>query len=183
MIEYLKRLDPKPQYITFSGNGEPTLHPDFEEIVERVIKVRDTYCKQARIALLSNSTGLGSPRVRAAIARIDLPIMKLDAGNDEVLRRINRPAPGITARGLVESLKMIGHFTMQSVFVDGEVTNADPSSLKDWFEAVAEIRPDCVQVYSLENAPAMSGLKALSCERLEEIAERLRSLGIEAQTF
>ncbi|MGQ9810295.1 MAG: radical SAM protein [bacterium] len=183
LIEYLNKLAMPPDYITFSGNGEPTLHPDFWEIVNRVIKVRDIYCPQAKIALLSNSTGVGNPGVRDAIRKIDLPIMKLDAGNDDVLRRVNRPVPQINVRALVESLKTIGRFTMQSVFVDGEVTNADSGSLEDWLEAVIEIRPESVQVYSLENAPAMAGLEAVSNERLEKIAEMLRNHEIKAQIF
>lgn len=183
LIEYLGRLDQPPDYITFSGNGEPTLHPQFDEIVERVIKVRNKLCRQAKIALLSNSTGLGNPSVISAVGKIDLPILKLDAGSDETLRMINRPVAGITVRGLVDWLKKIDGFTLQSVFVDGEVTNADEKSLDDWFDAVLEIRPRSVQVYSLENAPAMGGLEVVSLERLEKVAKVLRDNGIQAQTF
>jgi wyosine [tRNA(Phe)-imidazoG37] synthetase (radical SAM superfamily) len=122
--------------------------------------------------------------VRRALGKLDVRIMKLDAGTQEVLERINRVAQGITLDGIVEGLKALDDVTLQSMFVQGGVTNSTEADIDAWFERVAEIEPVFVQVYSLENAPAMSTLEGVPREKLEAIAERLRSsLGIAAQAY
>ena len=180
----LPGIDPPPAYITFSGNGESTVHPDFERIVETVVGVRDRSGIAAKVAILSNSCAAGREGVRRALGKLDVRIMKLDAGTQEVLERINRPAPGITLDGIVEGLKALDDVTLQSMFVQGEVTNSTDADIDAWFERVAEIKPVFVQVYSLENAPAMPTLEGVPREKLEAIAERLKSsLGIAAQAY
>jgi wyosine [tRNA(Phe)-imidazoG37] synthetase (radical SAM superfamily) len=169
----LKVLDPPPEYITFSGNGEPTLHPDFEEIVDRVVAVRDRYGPGPQVAVLSNSTALGNESVLRALARLDVRIMKLDAGTDEVLGRINRPAAGIGVGEIVRGLRKVAGVTLQSVFVEGGVSNTADEEIEAWLERVEEVAPAAVQIYSLENAPAMSTLTPVSRRRLEGIAVRV----------
>jgi wyosine [tRNA(Phe)-imidazoG37] synthetase (radical SAM superfamily) len=110
--------------------------------------------------------------------------MKLDAGTQEVLERINRPAPGITLEAIVGGLRQLEGVTLQSMFVEGEVTNAADADIDAWIDRVAEIEPVFVQVYSLENAPAMSTLKGVPRAQLEAIVERLKSsLGIAAKAY
>jgi wyosine [tRNA(Phe)-imidazoG37] synthetase (radical SAM superfamily) len=180
----LVALDPPPQYITFSGNGEPTLHPDFDEIVDRVVAVRDRAGAGAEVAVLSNSTGLDRRNVLRGLARLDVRIMKLDAGTDRVLRRINRPAAGMTVEALVEGLKNLEDVTLQSVFVEGEVSNTGEDDVNAWVGRVAEVAPREIQVYSLENAPAMSTLQGVSRERLAEIARKVTDrTGIRAEIY
>lgn len=179
----LERLDPPPQYITFSGNGEPSLHPAFPEIVDLVLGVRDSLGLEARVAILSNSTGVGDEGVRQALGKLDVRIMKLDAGNDEVFERINRPAKGVDLEGIVEGLRLLDDVTLQSVFVEGGVANTDPADIEAWLEKVVMIRPVTVQIYSLENAPAMTDLVGVDQEKLEAIAARVRKFGIDAQVF
>lgn len=172
----LTELTPSPQYITFSGNGEPSLHPDFAEIVDAVLSVRKRCLPEARVAILSNSTGLADEAVKKALGRLDVRIMKLDAGSEEVLKRINRPAPDISLRTILDGLKSLDDVTLQSVFVDGEVTNTAGEDLDRWIAAVQEIRPASMQIYSLENLPAMSTLVGVPLERLEGICERARQV-------
>jgi wyosine [tRNA(Phe)-imidazoG37] synthetase (radical SAM superfamily) len=180
----LATLTPPPEYITFSGNGEPTLHPDFDRIVEVVLDVKRRTGVDAQVAILSNSTAAMDEKVRRALARLDVRIMKLDAGTQEVLERINRPAIDVTLDSIVGGLKLLDDITLQSVFVDGEVTNAGDEDVDAWIEKVGEIRPARMQVYSLENAPAMSTLVGVAPERLKEIAERVKQkLGITAETY
>jgi len=180
----LKSLDPPPQYITFSGNGEPTLHPDFEEIVDRVVAVRDRLGVEAKVAALSNSTGLASPAVLRGLARLDVPIMKLDAGTDEVLERINRPAADVTVDAVVDGLKELSDITMQSMFVEGTVSNTGDEDVAAWIDRVEVVAPREIQVYSLENAPAMSTLKGVPAVKLEEIVRRVKDrTGIKAEIY
>ena len=178
----LKTIAP-PRYITFSGNGEATLHPDFPAIVDAVIEARDRVGSEAKTAILSNSTGLGNAEVRRALARLDARYMKLDAGTTEVLRRINRPAAGVDLAGIVDGLRRLKDITLQSAFVAGEITNATDQDIATWLERVKEIRPGEVQVYSLENAPAMRTLEGVPLPRLEEIVRRLERAGIKACAY
>jgi wyosine [tRNA(Phe)-imidazoG37] synthetase (radical SAM superfamily) len=184
LVRALMALDPPPEYITFSGNGEPTLHPGFEEIVERVVAVRDTQAAEARVAALSNSTGLADDAVLRGLARLDVRIMKLDAGTDEVLKRINRPAVDITVRAIVEGLRNLDDVTFQSVFVEGGVTNTGDKDVEAWLDRVEEVAPRAMQIYSLENAPAMSTLKGVRREKLAGIAHRVKErTGIEPRIY
>ncbi len=180
----LKALDPPPQYITFSGNGEPTLHPDFEEIVDRVSALRDRICTKAAVAVLSNSTGLADDRVLHGLAKLDVRIMKLDAGTDKVLERINRPGAGITVDAIVKGLKHLDDVTLQSVFVEGGVSNTSDEDVEAWLDSVEQVAPQAMQIYSLENAPAMSTLVGVSAKKLAEIARKVKDrTGIEAKTY
>ena len=172
-----------PEYITFSGNGEATLHPDFPAIVDAVIATRDRVGSAAKTAILSNSTGLGSAEVRRALQRLDVRIMKLDAGTPEVLKKINRPAAGVDLAGIVEGLSQLRDITLQSAFVEGEITNATDEDVETWLARVREIGPADVQVYSLENAPAMRTLVGVPQPRLEEIVRRLERAGIKACAY
>jgi wyosine [tRNA(Phe)-imidazoG37] synthetase (radical SAM superfamily) len=180
----LPGIEPPPAYITFSGNGESTVHPQFGAIVEKVVGVRDRSGVDARVAILSNSCMAMREDVRRALGNLDVRIMKLDAGTQEVFERINRPAPGIVLDAIVDGLKRLDDVTLQSMFVQGGVTNAADEDIDAWFERVAEIEPVFVQVYSLENAPAMSTLEGVPREKLEAIVERLKtSLGIDARAY
>jgi wyosine [tRNA(Phe)-imidazoG37] synthetase (radical SAM superfamily) len=123
------------------------------------------------------------PVVRQALSRLDVRIMKLDAGTQEVLDRINRPAEGILIEDIVEGLRLMDDVTLQSVFVTGQVGNIGEDEITAWVDRVSKIGPKEVQVYSLENAPAMSDLNGVDPARLEEIAERIRRLGIEAKAY
>ena len=182
-LEATLRTMEAPQYITFSGNGEATLHPDFPAIVDRVLAVRDRTGSPARVAIISNSTGLGAPEVRQALQKLDVRIMKLDAGTAEVLSRINRPAAGVTLEGILEGLGQLSDVTLQSAFVAGEVTNAEDRDVETWLAQVARVKPAFVQVYSLENAPAMSTLRGVPRPRLEEIVAKVGRLGIKARAY
>jgi wyosine [tRNA(Phe)-imidazoG37] synthetase (radical SAM superfamily) len=180
----IRSMELPPEYITFSGNGEPTLHPDFEQVVDAVTAVSRRTGADARLAILSNSTALDDESVVRALGKLDVRIMKLDAGTDQVLQRINRPASGISVDGIVRGLKRLEDVTLQSVFVGGEVTNAGDEDIEAWLGRLEEVRPAQMQVYSLENAPALSTLAGIPMERLNEIAARVKErIGVEPQTY
>ncbi len=167
----MRRQDRRPDYLTFSGNGEPTAHPFFAQIVETVRSVRDGIFPELKIALLSNSTTLERRDVLEAVARIDLPIMKLDAGTEELLRKINRPVALITLTQIASGLKRLSRFDTQTVFMTGTVDNATDEAVKSWMELIGEVRPGEAQIYTVDRWPADPGLKKVSKERLLQIAD------------
>ena len=178
----LETIEP-PQYITLCGNGEPTLHPDFARMVDTVLRVRDSAGSPAKVAILSNSTGVCRPGVREALQRLDARMMKLDAGTQDVLARINRPAGGVALEKIVNGLSDLSEVTLQSAFVTGEVSNCSDEDIEAWLSQVVRINPIYVQVYSLENAPAMATLRGVPSERLREIVGRLAHSGIKAGAY
>ncbi|MFH1220663.1 MAG: radical SAM protein [Candidatus Eisenbacteria bacterium] len=178
----LRGIEP-PQYITFSGNGEATLHPDFAAMVDAVLAVRKRLRSPARVAILSNSTGVSDESVRQALQRLDVRIMKLDAGTAPVLDRINRPARGVSLDKIVTGLGLLGDVTLQSIFVEGGVANCSDRDIDTWLAQVERIKPTFAQVYSLENAPAMETLVGVPIPRLEAVVRRLESIGVKAAAY
>jgi len=147
-IEAAWRRYPNPDYFTFSGNGEPTLHPAFPDVAAAVRRLRDELDPGVKLALFSNATTVHLPRVRQALSLFDAPILKLDAGDPETLARINRPAPGVELARIVEGLKRVPNLIIQSVLIDGQVSNIRGRAFEAWVEALADIRPARVQIYS-----------------------------------
>ena len=173
-----------PDVITFAGNGEPTLHPDFEAIVGDTIALRDTYCPTARISVLSNATQLHRDDVRRALLRVDNNILKLDSAFDATVRRINNPAGSYTVRATVEGMKRFkGRMILQTMFLAGEINggavdNTTEEEVSAWLRLVAEIRPARVMAYSLDRDTPCRTLRKIPREELQRIAERVEKLGI-----
>lgn len=174
---------PAPAYITFSGHGEPTLHPDFPAVVEAVRRVRDRAAPGARVAILSNAATVGDPRIRHALARLDTRIMKLDCGTEEAFRRFNRPAPGVSLDGITAGLQQLGGVTLQALFAGGNGGNSDRAEVTAWVERAAAIAPIGVQVYTLARAWPAADLEPLSRKALEGISTAARARGIPAEVF
>lgn len=160
--------------ITFSGNGEPTLHPDLQAIVKAASALRDTYVPHAKLAILSNSSTVHWPEVRVALQGIDLKLMKLDAGSDTLVRRINLPAKGWDFATMVQGLAKLDGVLLQAMFVWGKVANTAPLAIREWSDQVAEIRPRGVHIYTLDRVPADPGLTPVSRGVLESIARYAR---------
>ena len=170
-LEDLARCGQPPDYITFSGNGEPTAHPQFAEIVKAVRLVRDQIFADVHIALLSNSTTLHHQDVIDAIEGVDLPIMKLDAGTEELFRKINRPMETITLDQIVSGLKRLDRFDTQTVFMKGIVDNSTDQAVQSWMALIGELRPVEAQIYTVDRWPADPRLEKVERSRLGEIAE------------
>ena len=174
-----------PDTITFSGNGEATLHPDFPGIVSDVVAARDAHAPRCRTAILSNSTTIHRKDVRSATLLLDDPILKLDTGREETFRLLNRPARGVRFEDLLMGLQAIGpRITLQALFVQGRVNNSTDEEVRDWAKAVAEIKPRSVQIYTLDRGPADRGLLPVPLVRLQAIASLLKQrTGIAAMAF
>ena len=183
-VEEALRISPKVDYITFSGNGEPTLHPQFPVIVSGVRRLRDKLRLGARLAILSNSTTVHLPHVREALSMFDAPIMKLDAGDPTTLARINRPEPAVKLEHIVEGLRELPGLVVQSVFVGGRVANTGGKIFEAWLAALTEIKPVEVQIYSTDRPVAEAGVEKVSPSTLRRIAEEIKNrTGLRAKAY
>jgi wyosine [tRNA(Phe)-imidazoG37] synthetase (radical SAM superfamily) len=183
-VEQALKSDLAFDLITFSGNGEPTLHPDFPEIVNAVVDLRNRYRPQVKVALLSNSTGLMREGVREVLGRIDLPVLKLDAGTARIFRSINRPARDVCFEEITYLLADAGDIILQTVLVDGTPTNVTPLDLDAYFEQLVRIRPVEVHLYSIDRSVPESDIRLVPPERLHKIAVQAKTeTGIEVKVF
>ena len=179
----LSLIDAPPAYITLSGNGEPTLHPDFPRIVDGIIDARNRVSPSSKTAILSNSTTVGDGVVRAALARLDMRIMKLDCGSASVMGRFNQPCEGVSFESIVEGLRRLEDVTVQALFAGGESGNAGEEAVAAWVDCVARLSPVMVQIYTLDRGYPSRRIAPLSKAELFAIAGRLESKGVRACVF
>lgn len=179
-----KQLD----VITFSGNGEPTLHPDFENIIEDTLLLRDRYYPDAKVSVLTNSTRLSSESVCRALERVDNNILKLDSAVEETMRLIDRPnMPDFSVETVIGQLKRFsGTGIIQTMILEGEyegrdVSNTSPDEIRALIEAYKAIRPREVMLYSIDRTTPAEKLRKVPREKLDEIAEAIRAEGIAVQ--
>lgn len=169
--------------LTFSGNGEPTLHPRFPEIVAATRQLRDELRPKVRLALLSNSSTAHLPYIQETLAGIDLPIMKLDAGDAKTMEQLNRPAPDVQFDLIIQGLKNMPGIILQSVLVDGQVSNISTQAFEAWVSRVEEIQPSQVQLYSTEREAPEPGIKLVppvELQRLAALAEKRTGITVKA---
>jgi wyosine [tRNA(Phe)-imidazoG37] synthetase (radical SAM superfamily) len=170
--------------ITVAGHGEPTLHPDFEDVTARLRDVRDRLAPGIPIAILSNSTTAGWGDVRRGLALYDERYMKLDAGDPITYARINGPGASVTK--IVDGLQQLPSICIQSMFVTEaahQIDNSTEGPVTEWLTAVTSVRAVAVHIYTLDRAPALESLKPVPRRRLREIAERVRASGLPAHVF
>lgn len=175
-----------PDVITFAGNGEPTMHPDFAGIIDDTVEIRNLHCPEAKIAVLSNSTLLHKEDVFQALCKVDDNIMKLDSVLDSRIRQINDPnQPGFCFERLLEQLcRFDGKLIIQTMFLHGErdgqpVDNLTEEEIAGWLEALKKIRPRQVMIYTIDRETPLKTLWKATKEELDDIAERARREGFE----
>lgn len=173
-----------PDVITFAGNGEPTMHPDFEGVIDDTIALRDELCPAARVSVLSNATQIHREDVRRALQRVDNNILKLDSAFDSTVQLVNKPQGAYTVERTVELLKLFeGRLILQTMFLRGEyegqlLDNTREEEVAAWLRLVEEIAPRQVMVYSLDRDTPCKTLEKVSREDLLAIAARVEALGI-----
>ncbi len=189
-LSTMRRNDDPLDVITFSGNGEPTLHPKFPAVVDDVIRIRDRYYPEAKISVLSNSTRIFDPAVADALRRVDNNILKLDSAIEETMRLIDRPnSPEFTVRRVVESLRQFkGQAIIQTMMLRGEhdgvaIDNTTPEEIDALIRAYRDIRPREVMLYSIDRSTPEEHLQKVPREELEVIAARISDAGIPVQPF
>ena len=171
--------------ITFSGNGEPTLHPDFLGIIQDTCALRDQYCPKAKVSVLSNSTQLGRTDVIEALRLCDNRILKLDSAIDATMRLIDKPVNAqLTVKQIAQWLSIFdGDFTLQTCFLRGEyqgqtIDNTTPEELTAWYEMVDYLHPKQVMIYVIDRVTPLETLEKIPAETMEKIAIPLREKGI-----
>jgi len=173
-----------PDVITFAGNGEPTMHPDFEGVIDDTIALRDELCPAARVSVLSNATQIHREDVRRALQRVDNNILKLDSAFDSTVQLVNKPQGAYTVERTVELLKLFeGRLILQTMFLRGEyegqlLDNTREEEVAAWLRLVEEIAPRQVMVYSRDRDTPCKTLEKVSREDLLAIAARVEALGI-----
>jgi wyosine [tRNA(Phe)-imidazoG37] synthetase (radical SAM superfamily) len=177
-----------PDVITYAGNGEPTLHPEFPGIIDDSITLRDKYFPEAKIAVLSNATTIENPIIKAALLKVDKNILKLDSAIDSTLQIHNNPKVKIKAETLIDNLAGFnGKVIIQTLFLRGVhnnlvVDNTTPAEISEWLSAIERIKPSEVMIYTISrDTPEGSQLKKVPVRELLEIAARVESLGIKTQ--
>ena len=174
-----------PDVITFAGNGEPTMHPHFESIIEGTIALRDALSPTSKVSVLSNATRIGVSSVRRALLRVDNNILKLDASTTPLARAINHPASNkYSVESLIDNMIAFeGKLIIQSMFLRGHcdgasVDNMGEQNIAAWLNILTRVRPSSVMVYSIDRDTPCPTLEKVPHDELEEIAKRVRAIGV-----
>jgi wyosine [tRNA(Phe)-imidazoG37] synthetase (radical SAM superfamily) len=182
----LQTLNTPLNVITFSGNGEPTLHPNFLGIIQDTCELRDQYCPEAKISVLSNSTQLMRDDVIEALRLCDNHILKLDSAIDDTMRLIDQPVNrSLNVKQIVERLQQFdGDFTLQTCFLHGEyqgqiIDNTTSEELEAWYQIIDVLHPKQVMIYVIDRATPLQTLSKVPAEQMQQIAQPLRDKGIE----
>ena len=173
-----------PDVLTFAGNGEPTSHPHFAEIIDDTIRLRDQYCPKAKVCVLSNSTMIHRQSVHDALMRVDDNILKLDTIDLSYINKVDRPTGTYDVQQIIERMKAFhGHIIIQTMFMRGTVEGASVDNTGEeyvgpWLEAVKAIQPQQVMVYTIDRETPAQGLQKASREQLDAIRDRVIAAGI-----
>ena len=176
-----------PDVLTFAGNGEPTAHPHFAEIVDDVIATKNRYFPNARISVLTNGTQVHKPKVFSALMKVDDNILKLDTVDDRYIQMVDRPASHYSANEQVEHFaRFNGHAKIQTMFMKGilangfDVDNTSDAFVLPWLEALKAIKPQEVMIYTIDRETPDQNLQKATPSELDRIVELLRKEGIQA---
>ena len=180
-LEAMHRAGEHLDVITFSGNGEPTMHPDFAGIIDDTIALRDRWFPEVKISVLTNSTRLDRPEVAEALRRVDNNIVKLDSAVTSTMRLIDRPvSESYTSEKAVEMIRPFGRdCVVQTMLLRGSwegqhVDNTTPEEISALIEAYRTIGPRQVMIYSIDRRTPARELEKVPREELERIADRIR---------
>ena len=184
-LSELKEMNKAPDVITYAGNGEPTLHPEFPEIIDDTITLRDKYFPSAKIAVLSNATTISNPSIKKALLKVDQNILKLDSALDSTIKIHNQPRVDIHIDELINNLKGFdGNLIIQTLFLRGihngkKIDNTTHIEIRAWIKAIEKIQPSEVMIYTISrDTPAGAGLNKIPFIELKEIAALVESKGI-----
>lgn len=184
-LQDMQANGPAPDVLTFAGNGEPTAHPHFSEIIDDTLALRDRYFPKAKVSVLSNSTMLFRPEVVEALKRIDNNILKLDTVDPEYIRRVDRPTGAYDVNEIISQMKAFkGQLIIQTMFLKGthdglSVDNTTDRYVLPWLDAVRDIAPRQVMIYTIDRETPDRNLEKATPEELDRIAALVREAGME----
>ena len=169
--------------ITFSGDGEPTINPEFPQIIDDTIRLRNQYYPNSKITVLSNATMVHKPEVFNALRKVDNPTMKIDAPTNELIEKINHPAPGYDIHRVVEALKQFkGDFILQTMFLKSKDFDSSSSEvLNGWMEIVRTLKPREIMVYTIDRPTPEEGLQKFTVEEMRALVLPLINEGFSIQ--
>lgn len=169
--------------ITFSGNGEPTMNPDFPEIIDVTLRLRDRYFPSAKVSVLSNATLIGRKPVAEALMRVDNPILKIDASSDSLIRSINKPCGTYKLHEILENLRQFrGDFILQTMFLKSpDFDTVSPEALSAWIEIVRDLKPRQVMVYTIDRETPDKSLEKYTVDEMAAFVKPLTDEGFDVQ--
>lgn len=176
-----------PDVITFAGNGEPTLHPEFAAIIDDTIKLRNILTPHARIAVLSNATMLHKPEVFNALLRVEENIQKIDSAFEKTITLIDCPRGNFNLKKVVNQLMQFnGRVIIQTLFLKGTfkgqpVDNTTREEVEAWLELIKKIRPAMVMIYTIARDTPVDTLEKILPETLNTIAKQVKDAGLKIQ--
>lgn len=185
----MQKEDNAPDAITFAGNGEPSIHPEFSEIIDDTIGLRDIYFPEAKITVLSNASMLHRDKLFNALLKVDNNIQKLDAGTEQMFQLINKPAGKLTLEKVVEYLKQFnGKLIVQTLFLKAKINGALIDNTKDtevesWLELLQKVNPEYVMIYPVDRETPEQNIEKISFDILSGIAEKVNKTGIKTKVF
>lgn len=177
---------PAPDVLTFAGNGEPTAHPKFPEIIEDTLQLRDTYFPEAKVSVLSNSTFITRPAVFDTLNKVDNNILKLDTVDEGYIRLVDRPNGSYSVRRMIDKMKAYqGNCIIQTMFLKGSYQGKDVDNTSDtyvlpWLEAIKEIAPRQVMIYTIDRETPDHDLEKATPQELDRIVDLIKQSGISA---
>ena len=183
-LKEMKAEGQLPDVLTFAGNGEPTCHPHFAEIIDDTIRLRNQYCPEAKVSVLSNSTMIHRQQVHDALMKVDNNILKLDTVDPIYINKVDHPNGTYDVNLTIERLKAFkGHVIIQTMFMRGEckgesVDNTGEEYVAPWLEAVKDIKPQQVMIYTIDRETPTQGLLKATHEQLDAIRDRVITAGI-----
>ncbi|MGL5272636.1 MAG: radical SAM protein [Phocaeicola sp.] len=184
-LQLMKQQETAPDVLTFAGNGEPTAHPQFAEIIADTLELRNAYFPKAKVSVLSNATFLHRPQVFDALNKVDNNILKLDTVDPEYINRVDVPSGNYDVQQIIEQMKAFkGNLIIQTLFMKGEhngvsVDNTTEYYVLPWLEKVKEIAPRQVMIYTIDRETPSKGLQKASKEELDTIAARIKMAGLD----
>lgn len=184
-LKTMKQTGILPDVITYAGNGEPTLHPDFSGIIDDSIQLRNQFCPKARIAVLSNASRIQNESVFKALLKIEDNILKLDSGLESTIHQLDQPNYKFQLPELVDNLcRFKGQLIIQTLFVQGTlngqvVDNTTEEDIVSWLNLLQKIKPQRVMIYTIERDTPYQSLKKVSLDKLKAIAQRVEEIGLE----
>lgn len=184
-LQDMQQNGPAPDVLTFAGNGEPTAHPHFAEIIEDTLSLRNKYFPKAKVSVLSNSTFIHRPAVFEALNKIDNNILKLDTVDEEYIRELDRPSGQYSVASIIEGLKAFkGNCIIQTMFLKGDYQGKDMDNTSDkyvlpWLRVVKEIAPSQIMIYTIDRETPDHDLQKATHEELDRIAALIKEVGIE----